>query len=102
MPQQFSKIGKVMHHIAALDAEKVPRDDEFKIRSRAQQLVDKWHKMVDPTKAPASSTGLEASATNGASAGDLTMEVEDKPVSAVNGTAPVESEDKEDVEMAQE
>ncbi|KZS98561.1 hypothetical protein SISNIDRAFT_148144 [Sistotremastrum niveocremeum HHB9708] len=96
---QFSKIGKVMRHIAALDASKVPRDDEFKIRSRAQQLVEKWHKMVDPSKAPGS---LEASGVNGASAGDLTMEVEEKPTSVANGAAPSEGQEKQDVDMSHE
>ena len=31
-----------MRHIAALTIDKVPRDDEFKFRERAQNLVNKW------------------------------------------------------------
>ncbi|KAJ7867819.1 hypothetical protein B0H13DRAFT_2670434 [Mycena leptocephala] len=44
---QFSKIGKVMHHIHLLDAAKVPRDDEFHFRDRAKALVDKWHEILN-------------------------------------------------------
>lgn len=43
---QFSKIGKVMRHIAALAPDKVPRDEEFKFRARAKALVDKWHAIL--------------------------------------------------------
>ncbi|KAF9547332.1 hypothetical protein CPC08DRAFT_715826 [Agrocybe pediades] len=60
---QFSKIGKVMRHIASLADDKVPpRDDEFKFRARAKGLVDKWHQILNANKgAPATST-----TTNGA------------------------------------
>ncbi|KAF9241853.1 hypothetical protein BU15DRAFT_44615 [Melanogaster broomeanus] len=61
----FSKIGKVMRHIAALPVEKVPRDDEFKFRVRAKALVDKWHAILGANK-PAENGG-EAT-TNGAPA----------------------------------
>ena len=40
-----------MRHIAALPAEKVPRDDEFKFRERAKVLVDKWHQILGANKA---------------------------------------------------
>ncbi|KIM69674.1 hypothetical protein SCLCIDRAFT_1208172 [Scleroderma citrinum Foug A] len=46
----FSKIGKVMRHIAALTPEKVPRDDEFHFRTRAKALVDKWHTILGSSK----------------------------------------------------
>ena len=49
-PVQESKIGKVMRHIAALTPDKVPRDDEFKFRERANALVDKWHKIIGDVK----------------------------------------------------
>ena len=62
---QFSKIGKVMRHIAALPAEKVPRDDEFKFRERARVLVDKWHQILGANKP----NGTEAAA-NGDAAGE--------------------------------
>jgi hypothetical protein len=39
---QFSKIGKVMRHIAKLDDSALPRNSEFNFLSRAQTLVDKW------------------------------------------------------------
>ncbi|KAG1719198.1 uncharacterized protein EDB91DRAFT_1290778 [Suillus paluster] len=37
----FSKISKVMCHIAALSMDKVPRDDEFKFWTRVKSMVDK-------------------------------------------------------------
>jgi len=42
----YSKIGKVMRHIASLDAITIPRDGEFNFRERAGQLVVKWHKVL--------------------------------------------------------
>ncbi|KAI8992925.1 hypothetical protein BD414DRAFT_412571 [Trametes punicea] len=57
----FSKIGKVMRHIHALNDDKVPRDDEFKFRERAKVLVDKWHDILKANGAPESKP-----ATNGA------------------------------------
>lgn len=40
---QFSKLGKVMHHISNLEAgTKLPRNDEFRFKSRAQALVNRW------------------------------------------------------------
>ncbi|KIK05161.1 hypothetical protein K443DRAFT_675316 [Laccaria amethystina LaAM-08-1] len=47
---QFSKIGKVMRHIAVLTEDKVPRDDEFKFRLRAGALVERWHKILNANK----------------------------------------------------
>ncbi|CAA7270272.1 unnamed protein product [Cyclocybe aegerita] len=47
---QFSKIGKVMRHIAAQPEEKVPRDGDFKFRARAKALVDKWHQILNANK----------------------------------------------------
>ena len=40
---QFSKITKVMRHITDLPKERIPRDDEFKFRTRATSMVDKWY-----------------------------------------------------------
>jgi len=40
---QYTKIGKVMRHIATADIDKVPRDAEFQFKDRAQALVNKWH-----------------------------------------------------------
>ncbi|GJE92844.1 hypothetical protein PsYK624_090020 [Phanerochaete sordida] len=57
----FSKIGKVMRHIHALSAEKVPRDDEYKFRERAKVLVDKWHDILSANKEAA----IRKPATNG-------------------------------------
>ncbi|KAL0957086.1 hypothetical protein HGRIS_003182 [Hohenbuehelia grisea] len=43
---QFSKIGKVMRHVTALEDKKVPRDSEFKFRDRAKALVEQWHTIL--------------------------------------------------------
>lgn len=91
----FSKIGKVMRHIAALSVEKVPRDEEFHFRTRAKALVEKWHTIVDAKKATeggetapngasaeagaasptqnATSTAAAAEGENGDQAGDVSM-----------------------------
>lgn len=39
-----------MRHIAALASDRVPRDNEFKIKDRAQALVNKWHTTLDKEK----------------------------------------------------
>ena len=47
---QYSKIGKVMRHIHRQPLDKVPRDEEFQIRSRAKALVDKWDAILNAYK----------------------------------------------------
>ncbi|KII92944.1 hypothetical protein PLICRDRAFT_37754 [Plicaturopsis crispa FD-325 SS-3] len=47
---QFSKIGKVMRHIAVLALEKIPKDEEYHFRERAQTLVDQWHVILNANK----------------------------------------------------
>lgn len=54
---QFSKIGKVMRHIAVLTDEKVPRDVEFRFRERAKALVDRWHQVLNANKPNGSDAG---------------------------------------------
>lgn len=39
-----------MRHIAVLPDAKVPRDDEFKFRERAEQLVKKWQQILNANK----------------------------------------------------
>ncbi|KAH7094079.1 Tudor/PWWP/MBT [Auriculariales sp. MPI-PUGE-AT-0066] len=59
----YSKIGKVMRHIASLPDDAIPREAEFKFKVRAQDLVAKWHKVAaaqgqaKPT-APANGNGV--------------------------------------------
>ncbi|KAF7980692.1 hypothetical protein HWV62_37139 [Athelia sp. TMB] len=43
---QYSKVGKVMRHIAALSEDQVPRNAEFNFIARAHALVDKWHQLL--------------------------------------------------------
>ncbi|KAF4567085.1 PWWP domain-containing protein [Pleurotus pulmonarius] len=64
---QFSKIGKVMRHIAALDEGKVPRDAEFKFRDRAKELVETWHHILNRTTTNGSGTA-NGTSVNGLSA----------------------------------
>ncbi|KAG8214098.1 hypothetical protein J3R82DRAFT_10856 [Butyriboletus roseoflavus] len=75
----FSKIGKVMRHIAALTPDKVPRDEEFKFRARAKALVDKWHAILGANKP--SENGGEIT-TNGALADAVADASEAKAVSS--------------------
>ncbi|THU87097.1 hypothetical protein K435DRAFT_867602 [Dendrothele bispora CBS 962.96] len=62
---RFSKIGKVMRHIVALDAERVPKDEEFRFRERAKTLIDKWHQLLGPSSTNKANGTGEATATNG-------------------------------------
>ncbi|KAF7368132.1 PWWP domain-containing protein [Mycena sanguinolenta] len=58
---QFSKISKVMRHIHRLDASKVPRDDEYHFRARAQALVDKWDEILNSNSTTAESMDVHKS-----------------------------------------
>lgn len=75
---QFSKIGKVMRHIAVLSDAKVPRDAEFKFRERAEQLVKKWQQILNANK------------TNGA------------PISQPTSTAPISAAPISKLDAAEE
>lgn len=82
----YSKIGKVMRHIASLDDAAIPREGEFGFKRRAGDLVSKWHKVANASNQRASLGGgggamespVVASANgNGAAAvglGDLSMQ----------------------------
>lgn len=70
-----------MRHIAALDDGKIPRDDEFNFRTRAKNLVDKWHQILNANKPP---TGSPAASTSGQANGKLDQEItKDKEEDAV-------------------
>ncbi|KAI3599218.1 hypothetical protein WG66_013408 [Moniliophthora roreri] len=64
----FSKIGKVMRHIAALDTNKspIPREDEFRFRERAKVLVDKWHSILGSKEGKEKENGVNGVDANGA------------------------------------
>ena len=83
-----------MRHIAALEDEKVPRDNEFKFKERAQTLVAKWHntfmKQPNGTSEP-----------NGDSAGDQQRDSNTQsPTQAPQSVAPPAAEQKMDVDPA--
>ena len=93
-----------MRLIAGLKEEQVPRDDEFKFRSRAAVLLNKWHEIVDDTK----TTAPETNGTH--ENGDTTMEVKpetkdivettDAPAPApLTETVPPTDAEPKDVEM---
>jgi hypothetical protein len=63
---QFSKIGKVMRHIAAPSQERIPRDSEFGFRDRAKILADRWQEVLDPSKANGTDTGNDVAHNGGA------------------------------------
>jgi hypothetical protein len=69
-----------MRHIAALSPEKVPRDDEFQFRNRAQVLVDKWHEILSSNKP----NGADA-ATNGTKVDDHEVVTEKTAAIDLNG-----------------
>lgn len=60
-----------MRHIAALDDGKIPRDDDFNFRTRAKNLVDKWHQILNANKPP---TGSPAASNSGPANGKLDQE----------------------------
>jgi hypothetical protein len=84
---QFSKIGKVMRHIAALVEDKVPRNAEFDFLGRAQTLVDRWHEILGASK-PKSGAGGKTENGDGTEVDMGAMEVDGGGSSAVaNGGA---------------
>ncbi|KAL4246596.1 hypothetical protein ABKN59_008780 [Abortiporus biennis] len=85
----FSKIGKVMRHIHALNADKVPRDSEFKFRDRAKVLVDKWHELVNANKANGDSVSAVKPATNGKAQANGKKKKEEKKEEASAEETPV-------------
>ncbi|KIY47567.1 hypothetical protein FISHEDRAFT_59546 [Fistulina hepatica ATCC 64428] len=56
---QLSKIGKVMRHIIALADDKIPRENEFRFRERANRLVDAWQIIVNKSNEEARAKQVE-------------------------------------------
>ncbi|KAJ3491935.1 hypothetical protein NLI96_g351 [Meripilus lineatus] len=90
----FSKIGKVMRHIHALPAEKVPRDEEFKFRERANVLVLKWHDIINANKNP--SQPQQTNGDSGTNSGSNTAPVSTKPSANGKSDASPPSAGKKD------
>ncbi|KAI5121573.1 hypothetical protein M0805_000753 [Coniferiporia weirii] len=84
---QHSKIGKVMRHIAALEDERVPRDEEFKFKDRAQALVNKWHTKINKVNGSAEPKPMDVEKLSGAADG-----------SAVPPSAATEESSKKDAD----
>jgi hypothetical protein len=82
---QYSKIGKVMHHIHLLPLDKVPRDEEFQFRSRAKALVDKWRIILGAYK----EAGAGAGSTPAGSSSTAPFKVDRAEDDAPSGAAAV-------------
>jgi hypothetical protein len=68
-----------MRHIAAIDDGKIPRDDsEYRFRTRAKGLVDKWHQTFNANKTNGSPTTSTAGHTNGKADKENTKDNEDE------------------------
>ncbi|KAF5338103.1 hypothetical protein D9758_015382 [Tetrapyrgos nigripes] len=89
---QFSKIGKVMRHITALEPDKVPKDDEFKFQDRAKVLVEKWHHILG------NSSSSKAATTNGVTNGSASAAPAPAGEAKTNG-AVNRVEESKDVSM---
>jgi hypothetical protein len=82
---QFSKIGKVMRHIAVLPDDKVPGDAKFRFRDRAKSLVDKWHAVLNAGK-PGSGEGEKEGAANTNGDSGAVQEVKEETEKVTEGT----------------
>lgn len=83
-----------MRHIAALDVDKVPREDEFKFRERAQALVNKWHNTVNSQGGDQKAAVNGSSKANGAPAPDTAGSEGIAPLTAgADGAAGVNTGD---------
>ncbi|KAF9456049.1 hypothetical protein BDZ94DRAFT_1276644 [Collybia nuda] len=89
---QFSKIGKVMRHIAVLTDDKVPRDAEYHFRERAKSLVDRWHQVLNANKPNGSDAGgAGANGTTSANGnGAKVEEGKEKEKDVTEGTANID------------
>ena len=67
-----------MRHIAAIDDGKIPRDDEYRFRTRAKDLVDKWHQILNANKQNGSPTTSTAGQANGKADKESTKDNEDE------------------------
>jgi hypothetical protein len=79
----------VVKRIANLD--NIPRDDEFKIKSRAAAVVDKWAKIFHPNGVPADEKDDEAPAAAPAGKEENGKMDVDEPASAKDIEAAAES-----------
>jgi hypothetical protein len=106
---QYSKIGKVMRHIAKLEVSAIPDDDKYNFRDRASSLVDAWGKFTGrPSKGSANGDAKdedeEANGKADEDAGDLTMmDTDAKDANAdADGEADAEAEGETEAAPAKE
>lgn len=87
-----------MRHIHALPAEKVPRDEEFKFRERANVLVQKWHDIINANKT--TSQPQQTNGDSGSNSGANTAPVSAKPSANGKSDASPPSTGKKDSKAA--
>jgi hypothetical protein len=100
--RQSSKLGKVLKKMAAL-TEEIPREAEFKIKERANALMEAWKGMLnkEPTSTSAGAANEETTGSAEDKAGDMTVmqedekKNEDKPDEAVAADGQETSEAKD-------
>jgi hypothetical protein len=84
-----------MRHINALAPERVPRDEQFHFRERAEALVEKWHQILKPNgdhgaNGAAKSDGGHEAVTVSTAALNLNGNVTEGPRNPVVGDQGVE------------
>lgn len=73
---QVSKIGKVMKHINSLADDKIPSENIYHFKARAQVLIAKWHVILTSNNSTGSANGDAAPSMNGTTdtnIGDVSM-----------------------------
>ncbi|KAF9519197.1 hypothetical protein BS47DRAFT_1482179 [Hydnum rufescens UP504] len=82
-----SKIGKVMRKIGTLPEGAIPNEDEFKIRERANKLLQNWGKIINPSSAPVENGAAAPVAGGDTSMTDADAVAEPEPVNGEGAKA---------------
>jgi hypothetical protein len=95
-----------MRHIALSDDSKIPRNDEFNFKSRAQALVEKWQKIAKDHE-DAQANGIQTNGNTGEKnnqllATDVTMDsIEPNGIADISqdGTSEIPNGKHTDIEV---
>lgn len=90
-----------MRHISALDKEKVPRDDEFRFRERAQTLVNKWHTYLKPNGSAEPMKETDTAPPPNTANGNMAPSAASEPQMAAASNAVSEEKSDEKIEAQQ-
>jgi len=85
---QYSKLGKVMRHIASREPNPIPKEEQYHIRKRADALLEKWQGLIAQSGEPVGPGSVNGTKTEAGKAGKGGMkedETDERP--AVNGGA---------------